>query len=53
LLEVGTYTFLLRPGALFLKLLIIMWAAVTECSAYSRLRVFIKWYVKTGTRAAR
>ena len=29
LLKVGTYTFLLRPGALFLKLLIIMWAAVT------------------------
>ena len=29
LLKVGTYTFLPRPGALLLKLLIIMWAAVT------------------------
>ena len=28
-----------------------MWAAVTGCSAYCRLRVFIKWCVKTGTRA--
>ena len=42
-----------ETGGFVLKLLIVMWAAVTGCSAYCRLRIFIKWFVKTGTRADR
>ena len=30
------------------SVLIFMWAAVTGCSAYCRLRVFIKWGVRLG-----
>ena len=36
-----------ETGALFYEL-IFMWAAVTGCSAYCGLKVFIKWGVRLG-----